>query len=298
MSVKKFLTLQKVVETGSLTKAAEELDCTQSAVSYVISSLEEELGIPLLERSRQGVRLTDAGERIMPAVRGLLSSYEQICQITASLRGMDSGTVRIGTFTSVAVHWLPGIIKDFQEKYPNVSFALNNGDYYDVEQWLAEGSIDLGFVALPSDISAECIPLAEDRLMAVLPKDHPLAGASVFPVTEAKGQPFISLLESSDSDARRALQAAGVRPDVKFTTKDDYAIIAMVENGLGISILPELLLEGHRENVSVLPLSPPSKRVIALAFSDKQKAGPATQSFANHILSWVESHRSSLRSQI
>jgi len=291
MSVKKYLTLQKVVETGSLTRAAEELECTQSAVSHVISSLEEELGIAILERGRQGVRLTDAGERIMPAVHGLLSSHEQICQIAASLRGLDSGTVRIGTFTSVAVHWLPGIIKEFQANYPNVNFKLYNGDYYDVEQWLTEGSIDLGFVALPSSLPVECIPLKEDRLMAVLPKDHPLAEKDTFPIREAQGQPFISLLEASDNDARRTLESAGVRPDVKFTTKDDYAIIAMVENGLGISILPELLLEGHHDNVSVKPLSPPSKRVIALAFSDKQKAGPATHTFANHIINWVENHK-------
>jgi len=291
MSVKKYLTLQKVVETGSLTKAAEEMDCTQSAVSHVISSLEEELGVPILERSRQGVKLTDAGERIMPAVNALLACNEQIHQIASSLRGLDSGTVRIGTFTSVAVHWLPGIIKEFQALYPNVSFKLYNGDYYDVEQWLSDGSIDIGFVALPSDISMECVPLAEDRLMAVLPKDHPLARNGVFPVKAAQGQPFISLLEASDNDARRALTSSNVRPEVKFTTKDDYAIIAMVENGLGISILPELLLEGHTNNVAVMPLSPPSKRVIALAFSDKQKAGPATHSFAEHILRWVESRK-------
>ena len=291
MSVKKYQTFQKVVETGSLTKAAEELNCTQSAVSHVIRSLEDELGVPLLERGRLGVKLTDAGERIMPAVHGLLSCHEQICQIAASLRGLDTGTVRIGTFTSVAVHWLPGMIKEFQADYPNVNFKLYNGDYYDVEQWLQEGSIDLGFVALPSNLQMECIPLLEDRLMAVLPKDHPLADQEVFPVVKAKGQPYISLLESSDNDARRTLEAAGVRPDVRFTTKDDYAIIAMVEHGLGISILPELLLEGHQENVAVKPLSPPSKRVIALAFSDKQKAGPATRSFADHVIRWVENHR-------
>ena len=170
MSIDKYRTLTAVVETKSLTRAAAELGCTQSAVSHSIDALEKELGFAVLIRSRAGVRLTEEGERLMPAVRNLLSSAEQLNQTVSAIRGLESGTVRIGAFTSVAVHWLPTVLKEFQHDYPKVDFKLLNGDYHDVEQWLSDGSVDVGFVAMPSAVGCECIALMEDRLLAILPK--------------------------------------------------------------------------------------------------------------------------------
>ena len=165
MSISKYETLAKVCELGSLTKAAEALEITQSAVSHTINSLEEQFGFAILTRSRAGVKLTDNGQRIMPSVRGMLNYYEQLNQTVSAIRGLDFGTVRIGAFTSVAVHWLPGVIKEFQRDYPNVDIKLLNGDYHDVEKWLTEGSVDLGFVNLPTKLNCECIALMEDRLL-------------------------------------------------------------------------------------------------------------------------------------
>ena len=107
MSLAKYKILISVVEQGSLTRAAAVLGCTQSAISHSITSLEDELGFALIKRSRGGVKLTNEGEKLMPAVRNLLSSAEQLSQTASAIRGLDSGMVRIGTFTSVGVHWLP-----------------------------------------------------------------------------------------------------------------------------------------------------------------------------------------------
>ena len=167
MSISKFETLAKVCELGSLTKAAEALGCTQSAVSHTINSLEEQFGFAILTRSRAGVNLTDDGQRIMPSVRGMLNYYEQLNQTVSAIRGLDFGTVRIGAFTSVAVHWLPGVIKEFQRDYPNVDIKLLNGDYHDVEKWLTEGSVDLGFVNLPAKVGEDVAA----RIEAEEPKD-------------------------------------------------------------------------------------------------------------------------------
>ena len=134
--ISKYETLAKVVELGSLTRAAEALGCTQSAVSHAINGLEKEFGFAVLTRSRAGVHLTADGERIMPSIRGMLNYEEQLKQTVSAIRGLDFGTVRIGAFTSVAVHWLPGVIKEFQRDYPNVDIKLLNGDYHDVEQWI------------------------------------------------------------------------------------------------------------------------------------------------------------------
>ena len=287
MNIQKYQAFITVVEQGSLTKAAEELGCTQSAVSHSINSLEEELGFALLKRSRAGVKLTEEGERMAPAVRDLLGSAERLKQTASAIRGLESGTVRIGAFTSVAVHWLPAVLKEFQQDYPSVDFKLLNGDYHDVEQWLQDGSIDIGFVNVPCALDCECIPLMEDRLLAILPRGSRFEHYPKFPLVECETEPFISLLQSSDHDARRALEAAGVKPNVRFYTKDDYAIIAMVEQGLGISIMPELLLKGRSDNVQILPLIPEAKRTIGIAIAAGEKAGPATRRFANYVVRYV-----------
>ena len=291
MNIGKYETLMAVVEYGSLTRAAQSLGCTQSAVSHSIESLEQELGFALLKRGRAGVRLTGEGERLIPAVRNLLNSAEQLAQTAASIRGLESGTVRIGSFTSVAVHWLPPVLKEFQKDYPRVEFKLLNGDYHDVEQWLMEGSIDIGFVNVPSTVDCECIPLMADRLLAILPRHSRFESYPRFPLVECETEPFISLLESSDHDARRALEAAGVKPNVRFYTKDDYAIIAMVEQGLGISIMPELLLKGRHDDIQMLPLVPEARRTIGIAIAAGDKAGPATRRFADYVVRYVtENH--------
>lgn len=290
MPVNKYEAFLKAVELGSLTRAAVELGVTQSAVSHMIGALEEELGFSLLKRGRSGARATAEGERVLPAIRGMLNSREQLEQTAAAIRGLDCGTVRIGTFTSVAVHWLPGMIKRFQADYPNVELKLMNGDYHDVEQWLADGSCDLGFIALPTKQRGKATALLEDRLLAVVPKDHRLASLPRFPIKEVEHEPFISLLETSDHDARRALDAAGVTPNIRYTTKDDYAIIAMVEQGLGVSIMPELLLSGRNDNVRIMELTPPASRVIGLCLPDADRAGPATTRFAQCVSDWVREH--------
>ena len=287
MSLAKYQALAAVVEQGSLTRAAEILGCTQSNLSHSIDSLEKELGFALVKRGRAGVKLTVEGERLMPAVRNLLNSAEQLNQTAASIRGLDSGTVRIGAFTSVAVHWLPGVLKEFQADYPKVDVRLFNGDYHDVEQWLSDGTIDIGFVNLPCSLGCECIALMEDRLLAILPKNSRFASYPRFPLVECETEPFISLLQSSDHDARRALEAAGVQPNVRFYTKDDYAILAMVEQGLGMSIMPELLLKGRNDKLLTLPLVPEAKRTIGIAIAASEKAGPATRRFADYVVSYV-----------
>ena len=288
MNLEKYRALTAVVESGSLTRAAQTLGCTQSAVSHAIASLEQELGFALLRRSRGGVKLTDEGERLLPSVRALLNSAEQLRQTASAIRGLESGTVRIGAFTSVAVHWLPAVLGRFQADFPKVDFRLLNGDYHDVEQWLTDGSIDVGFVNLPCGVKCETIPLMEDRLLAILPKNSRFASYPKFPLVECETEPFISLLQSSDHDARRALDAAGVKPNVRFYTKDDYAILAMVEQGLGMSIMPELLLKGRHDELLTLPLVPEARRTIGLAVADGERAGPAVRRFADYVLAYVK----------
>lgn len=274
---KKYKLIARAVELNSLTLAGRELGLTQSGASRALGELEKELGFPLLVRSRAGVRLTANGALVMPAIRSVLAGEEQLEQIASGILGLEKGVVSVGTFTSVAVHWLPGIIKEFQQENPGIDFRLFSGDYSDVSEWLSDGTVEVGFVSDIVPPKCQYSPLRDDRLMLILPKDHPYAQYRRLSLSYVEREAFITLNEESDRDARRAFEAAGIRPNVKFTTKDDYAIISMVEKGLGISVMPELLLRGHHEKIAAIPLDPPLKRTIGIALSPG--ASPAAKRF-------------------
>ena len=286
MSLKKYEAFVRTVELGSLTKAAQSLGSTQSRISHILNDLEEEYGFRLMHRSRGGIELTEAGRLLLPKMQAIVQKEQELSECVAEIRNADAGTVRLGVFTSVAVHWLPGMIRSFQSAHPRAQLEMRSGDYHDVEQWLREGSVDLGFITLPGPAEVETIPLAEDPLVAILPKGHRLAALSQIPIEELGEDPFISLLQSSAHDIHRAMDNAGIRPNIKYTTKDDYAILAMVEQGLGISIVPQLLIRGRSQNLEVRPLIPGASRTIALAIPQGE-ALPVVRAFAETAVQWL-----------
>ena len=224
---------------------------------------------------------------VLPKMQEILQKDRELTELIGDIRSADAGTVRLGAFTSVAVHWLPGMIRTFQSAHPKAELKMFNGDYHDMEQWLREGEVDLGFVTLPAPEGMRTIPLTQDPLVAIMPKNHRLAQLEEIPIQELGEDPFISLLQSSAYDIHRALDNAGVRPNIKFTTKDDYAILAMVEQGLGISIVPQLLIQGRTQNLAVRPLKPRASRTIALAIPEG-KPLPVVEAFAQTAVAWVK----------
>lgn len=287
MSIKQYEAFVKTAELGSLTRAAEALDSTQSRISHVLSAMEAEYGFCLMRRSRSGVTLTEAGAMLLPKMEAIVQQNRELETLIADIRNADTGTVRLGAFTSVAVHWLPGMIQTFQAAHPQVELKMFNGDYFDVEQWLRDGTVDMAFVTLPAPDNTRAIPLVEDELLAILPKGHPLAAQPRIDAAKLGREPFISLPKSSDHDIHRALDKAGITPNVRFTTKDDYAVIAMVEQGLGVSIVPELLVRGRGQNVELRPLEPKATRTIALALP-QGAASPAVEAFAEGAVAWLK----------
>ena len=287
MSIKQYEAFLKTAELGSLTRAAEALDSTQSRISHVLSAMEAEYGFCLMRRSRSGVTLTEAGAMLLPKMEAIVQQNRELETLIADIRNADTGTVRLGAFTSVAVHWLPGMIQTFQAAHPQVELKMFNGDYFDVEQWLRDGTVDMAFVTLPAPDNTRAIPLVEDELLAILPKGHPLAAQPRIDAAKLGREPFISLPKSSDHDIHRALDKAGITPNVRFTTKDDYAVIAMVEQGLGVSIVPELLVRGRGQNVELRPLEPKATRTIALALP-QGAASPAVEAFAEGAVAWLK----------
>ena len=151
MSVNKYQMFLKTVECGSFSKAAEEMNFTQSAVSHAVQALENELGVTLLSRNRGGVVLTADGRLLLPRIEKLCAAHHELMRSAAELKGMDAGYVRVATFSSVSAQWLPSILKSFGERYPNIEFEVLTGDYYgQSEDWILQGKVDCGFLRLPS----------------------------------------------------------------------------------------------------------------------------------------------------
>ncbi|MCL6459735.1 MAG: LysR family transcriptional regulator [Gorillibacterium sp.] len=288
MSINKYEVFSRVVELGSLTKAGEMLGYTQSGISHAITSLETEFGFPLLTRNRSGIKLTANGEQIIKLIRDILKGNERLQEEVASIHGLKVGTVRIGTFTSVSVHWLPGMIKQFQIDYPQINFELIEGDYREIEQWIEDGVIDCGFVSLPTKAIVQAFSLKQDRMLCLVPLDHPLRDQPFITFEQIKAEPFIIPKAGSDYDVRRVLDKAQIKPRIKFAAGDDYAIIAMVENGLGISILPELVLQGRDHKVRLLELEDQSYRSLGIAIHAMKYSSPATKRFIQHVQQWLQ----------
>ncbi|KWX69679.1 LysR family transcriptional regulator [Paenibacillus jilunlii] len=288
MSISKYEVFLKVVELGSLTRAAEVLGFTQSGISHTISSLESEFGFTLLLRNRSGVRLTVNGEQVVQPIREIMKWNEQLKQQVADIHGLETGTITIGTFTSVSVHWLPGMIKQFRQEYPYIGFKLMEGGYLEIEQWIEAGVVDCGFISLPTRENFEVFPLKQDRMLAILSKEHPLSKAPYMPLAQIAHEDFIIPKAGSDYDVRRVLEKAAIKPNIKFSAGDDYAIIAMVENGLGISILPELVIQRQNHNVAMLELEERSFRSLGIAVHSMRHASPATRRFLGHVQSWFK----------
>lgn len=283
MSIQKYMAFIKTVEFGSLTKAAQSLDYTQSGISHMINDLEAEWGITLLERKRSGVRITSDGLKILPHVQNVCNAQKKLLIEIEEMHGLKSGLIRIGTFSSVATHWLPNIIKSFQRDYPNIEFELLLGDYTEIESWIIEGRVDCGFLRLPTKPELESVFLEQDKLLVILPENHPMAEHEYFPINGLVGEPFMLLEKGAKTEISEIFVRHNIIPNVRFTTWDDYAIMSMVENGLGISILPELILQRTPYRIVKKELEVAAYRKIGIVMKDSKTASLAVKRFIEYL---------------
>lgn len=282
MKIQKYMALVKAVEYGSFTKAAEALNYTQSGISRMINDLETEWNVSLLERGRAGVSLTSDGLKLLPQLKRICNEQEILITQIKDLHGIQSGLIRIGTFSSVASHWLPNMIKFFRQDYPKIDFELLLGDYTEIESWILEGRVDFGFLRLPTKAEFETIFLEQDRLLVVIPQDHPFANCEKFPINELTNRPFMLLEKGAKAEIGEFFQQHNIAPQVNFTTWDDYAIMSMVESGLGISILPELILQRIPYQIIAKELEVPAFRSIGIAMRESKSLSVAAKRFLEY----------------
>lgn len=268
------------VDLGSFTKAAEVLGYTQSGLTHMMNSLEREIGFPLLDRGRYGVRLTEEGERIAPAIREFLQANANLDNAIAEVSAFRNETIRVAAFASMAMHWLPTIIQQFRAECPNVDVDIRMAD--DVEapyELLSQGKMDIIFASRQEMGQYDWIHLQDDVMYAVLPQNYDLGGSDSFPLSEFEGREFIMPSQGFDKDILRVLNREGIRPDIRPTVVDDATVVSMVEHGLGISMMTELTLRGRTEHVRVVPVAPFASRELGLALRSVSDAPQPLRKF-------------------
>ena len=277
MDTKKFEALLISAEQGSFTKSAQDLGCTQSGLTHMMNALEKEVGFPLLERGHYGTRLTDRGEQLLPYVRQFLQSGKELSAKIEAIRRQESQRIRVGAFSSMALHWAPVILQRFRQDYPELRVEIQMGSMEEVYGWVRTGEVDLGMVSRQPELGADFFPLKDDPLVAILPPDYDCVVRDAFDVTGFNNKEFLMPSLGFTRDIMPVFRRSRVRPKIQKTTVDDAVVISMVAHGLGYSIMSELIMQGMPRSVQVLPLRPQAGRELGLIVRDRTAVKPTVQ---------------------
>lgn len=271
-------------DTGSFTKAAERLNYTPSGVSQLVGALENETGLTLLRRTRKGVTLTPDGEILLPAVREFLEKENRIYELAAEVKGLLVGSVTIAAYSSISTHWLPEVIRDFEQDYPQIEIRLMEGIRQEVTRWLDEKKADIGFLSYQEPMPYEWTPLDYDEMLAVLPKDHLYASKESYPLINCETDSFIMPALGRDDDVVSLFERNGIKLNIHFTTLENFATMVMIEKGLGMSVMNNLITEKWNCDVVKIPVDPPSRITLGLAVPSYKQASPAVKRFIKYAV--------------
>ncbi len=274
----------EVIEKGSFTKVAQNLGYSQSAVSQAVKTLEDEIGVTLIDRRKDGISLTPDGAEYFPYLRAIYSAEKALNQKRSEMKGLENSIIRIGTFTSVSRNILPPLMKSFKDIYPDVTFVLRQGEYTSICKWIQEQSIDFGFVNIAAVSDVQTTTLYEDKMLAVLPKGHSLSDKKNLSLRDLTSEPFILLDEGSYNTTLTAFKTGRLSPRIAYEVYDDYTILAMIKQNLGISLMYEGVLKGFEEDFDIRHIKEAPKRVVALACRNKDTMPYASKAFADYII--------------
>ena len=282
MDIQKYRAFLEAVDSGSITEAAIRMGYTQSALSRMVADLERQWGVTLLHRSKSGVQPTADARSLLSHMRAIVAAEDNLNAQISAVKGLETGLLRVATFSSVATHWLPGIVNQLQRDHPGIVCELLLGNYDEIESWVEEGRADCGFLGRHPRGNLDEWFAGHDEFMAVLPESHPLGHLGAFPVEAFADEPFL-LLTTGVEEVVARINAQIARPITPaLSTFDDYAIMAMVESGMGLAILPSLILNRIDYKLRIMPLSMPAFREIILA-TQKGPQSAAMREFRTYL---------------
>ncbi|MBQ0001831.1 MAG: LysR family transcriptional regulator [Clostridiales bacterium] len=285
-SIETFLT---VAEEGSFRKAAGRLGYTQAGVSYIIHTLEEDMGLTLFIRERTGVRLSPEGQELLPYIRQLDSDNRVLEDTIHELQGLERGSLRVQVFDSISIHWLPGILQQFKKEYPCIHVELiSEEDSAKAEAMVSMHEVDCGFFLTDVHSELDVFTLLEENLLAIVSPDHELADREYFPVSRLGEFPYISMKYDHHTGIRGIFEKHHTKPNTAYCMDNDYAAMAMVSKGLGYCIFPELLLQDIPYEIRCLRFDKPQKRTIRIGTRSMETASKACVKFIECTRKWVK----------
>ena len=284
----KYRIFLSVVETGNFTKTAEMFGYTQSAISQIIHSLEQELNVTLFTRTKRGIYLTNDGKQLEPYIRRLCTDYVNMLDRSSAIKNLEGSVIRVGTFASISANFLPTVIKKFKQEYPLVRFNLMQSDYDTVKTWINDTTVDFGFLTADVAQNLKSIPILKDEMVMIMPKNHPKAVKKEICLSDFSGEPFIFLDQGKKTEPMEYFYKAGIEPNQQYRVYDDYTIMNMVEQGLGIAILPELVLKRHHQDIVIRSLTPAIYREMCVAYKSDDSISYAGKLFMDYCVSFAE----------
>ncbi|MEI2395711.1 LysR family transcriptional regulator [Paenibacillus phytohabitans] len=298
MESKHLFTFLVVVETGSFTRAAQKLDYAQSSITAQIQALEAELEQPLFDRISKKIILTDAGRRLLPYAQEI-SKMHTMAENALRSETEISGSLRIGAPESLAAFRLPGIIKEFRSRHPQVQITLKPGACWELTEFVRSGELDLAFLLQPETEYKEmyCDTLIHEAMTLVAPLDHPLLELEEVEPLHLKN---VTILHTETGCTYRTLferhlNSHGVFPDPNLEFWSIEAIKQCVMAGLGISFLPMITVrrELAEGKLGRLKWNDESQRVATqIAYHSKKWKSPALSEFLGtvqkHAVMWRE----------
>lgn len=272
MDSKKLEILMTAADLGSLTRASEVFGYTQSGLTHMMDALEREVGFPLLQRSHNGIQLSEHGAMLMPAIREFLQANANLENQIRAIASQKNEVIRIAAYSSIAMHWMPEVLYRFKRLCPDISVDLRMVDHaLEPFEMLESGQTDIIFASRQHYAFCEWTPLYDDRMYAILPLDYPLNGRSSFPVEEFAGQEFLMPYGRFDMDVKAVLEPLGVKVNAKLSRVDDETLIRMVSRGLGVSMMTELMIRGRTDDVLCVPVTPAARRELGMGTHVRRK---------------------------
>ena len=283
MDVQKLMTLAAIVEAGSMTRAAEHLGYSQAGLTYMMNSLEDEIGLCLLERSHSGVRLSENGRQLMPEIRRFLRSYETLEAAIRTCKHSQSSTLRIAALDTVSRRWLPEAVARLREKYPELRVSIVSESPQTINGWLKDGSVEIAVTDRAwTSKDLAWVSVFKDPFRGVFPGGIVLGSA--VPLERFSGEAVIVPDYRRNVDVLQMFQKH--RIDVSYTDDrmGNRSVLAAVAAGLGVTIMPQLELDYYAApNVTALPLEPPQFRELGVALPRGARQMAVTQDFIRFL---------------
>ena len=288
MDAKKLEILMTAVDLGSFSKASEVVGYTQSGLTHLVNSLEREIGFPLIIRSHNGISLTEQGKELVPAIRQFLQANASLENRIQAMAKQQGETIRIAAYASMAMFWLPEILYRFRRICPKVDVDLRMVDHaLEPFELLQEGKTDVIFASRQSSESCEWMPLYDELLYAILPKNYPLNGRTLFPLKEFEGKDFLMPYGRFDIDVHAAFGKAGVKANEQTVYVDDETVIRMVGKGLGISMMSEFMIRGNTDDVQCIPVTPECIRELGMGMKKEEEPSDSVKKLKECVLEYV-----------